>query len=125
MQFKVVLCVGLFMIAKSALAANTYPLTLQVFASSANVMTGNASIERVIGLIGDQPVVMEDAQGFSPLLPGTYPARLISEETGHGAQRYAKYGVKFPDGKEQSFNLTGLCAKGSTICYGVSFPPQP
>jgi hypothetical protein len=60
-----------------------------------------------------------------PEIPGTYPARLISEETGHGAQRYAKYGVKFPDGKEQSFNLTGLCAKGSTICYGVSFPPQP
>lgn len=102
-------------------AIPTYTSSIHVYASSEE-WTGSQYRQNIVGTIDGQPVLLFAEHAPYPLLPGDYKIRILMDRTVHQAEVIRLYALLFPDGTEQRFDLIGLCAKGTAICYGIAIP---
>jgi len=105
-------------------AIPTYTSSVHVYASSEE-FTGSQYHQKIVGIIDGQPVLLFAEYAPYPLLSGDYKIRILKDKTVHQAEVMRQYALLFPDGTEQKFDLIGLCAKGTAICYGIAIPVVP
>ena len=108
----------------AAPAKPAYPLTMHVFACTVE-RPGLDALEVLVASVAGQPFVLGSIVATPPLMPGDYPATVLTDAQPHGSEMNRRYALRLADGTKLNFDVIGTCAKDSTVCHGVSITSTP